>query len=402
MYLLYLIATTPLILGGVFFYTSKKIALIEWVPASVVSYITAGMFHLCLLNGMTHDIQTLSGEIILPKHFSAWLEYYEYAVYRTEYYTETESYTDSNGKSGTRTVTKSREVFDHWEPTQRQHSDEYILYSNINTSYNVNLDDYQRVVSGFGESHNVDGRRTTSEHNSRMISGDKYDYESINKNDVIFPITSTVCWVNKIKVCPSVFSFAPVPSDVKVESWPQNPSAFFSERVMGLAKDAMDVEAWDKMCARLGPLKKVNPIIIGFDGDESIAEWQQASWIGGKKNDLVICYGLPHDKPSWCKVFGWTDSELVKENLTSIILKYGVSPYVIPMIKGEIKENYVIKDWSSFDYLTVEPPVAAFYWLILVLCITQGIAYFCFHNNNEDKEFVVSFMELQRFQFWKN
>ncbi|MEK6960862.1 MAG: hypothetical protein AABX47_06825 [Nanoarchaeota archaeon] len=49
--------------------------------------------------------------------------------YHTEYYTTTESYTDSNGKSQTRTVTKSREVYDY-----TRHTYNYSPHSGENAS----------------------------------------------------------------------------------------------------------------------------------------------------------------------------------------------------------------------------------------------------------------------------
>ena len=132
----------------------------------------------------------------------------------------------------------------------------------------------------------------------------------------------------------------------------------------------------------------INLIIINFGNrEQSIAEWQRASWIGGKKNDLVLCYAGDSNKPKWVKVFGWTDSEIVKTELETLLMK-GVNESIIPKIKECIIKNYVIKDWSKFDYLTVEIPFSKYMWLIgLQILFCGGWILFAILNNGPDVTF---------------
>ena len=147
--------------------------------------------------------------------------------------------------------------------------------------------------------------------------------------------------------------------------------------MVGEAKRLIDNYKWDCMNSGLGPVKKVNVIIIGFPPGsvETLAKYQEAKWIGGKKNDLVLCYGVyapPEDpntidwsKATWAYVFGWTESEDVKQNLKEMLLNSPVDSELIPKIEEEISKNYRIKDWSKLDYVAVEPP----FWSILTMFV---------------------------------
>jgi hypothetical protein len=52
-------------------------------------------------------------------------------------------------------------------------------------------------------------------------------------------------------------------------------------------------------------------------------------------------------------------------------------------VETEIKRNYVIKDWTKFDYVSIEPPRWAYYVFFAVLFATQAVLYWYFHNNDD-------------------
>ena len=153
---------------------------------------------------------------------------------------------------------------------------------------------------------------------------------------------------------------------------------------MGTALATVDILEFDRMNSRLGPHKQVNVILIGFGSrDSSFAEWQRAKWIGGKKNDLVLCYGGSKDgHPAWAKVFGWSDSEICKRNLETILLQNKIDTKVLPLLEKEITSGYQIKDWSSFDYLSVEPPTWS-YWVFAIVLIVFQLGFYLWAYCNE-------------------
>ena len=388
----YLLAVIPLIIGGVIWIFTKKVNWIEWACGSAAAFVLAAIFHLISIHGMTGDVETWSGEITSARQYSTWHEYYEYAVYRTEYYNTTETYytSDSKGRSHshTRTVRKSRQVFDHWEPTTRWHNEYWECYSDLNTTYGIDKLKYNYFTQKYDMNRSIAGRRTTGEHNSRMIGGDPNDYVAdTTKTHWIEPITVKKSWENRVKAAPSVFSFIKVETNIPVFNWPENPNPFASERVLGSAHRYISTLEWDKLNAYLGGRKKINLIIVGFDSSDSmLGQYQRAKWIGGKKNDLVITVGGNNlNKPDWCFVFGWTDSELVKQDISSYVMQNGVSTNMFGYLTKEVIQNYKIKEWKQFDYLRVEPAVSYYYWFIGFLLVTQVGLYIFFNYNDFDK-----------------
>jgi hypothetical protein len=158
--------------------------------------------------------------------------------------------------------------------------------------------------------------------------------------------------------------------------------------VLGTAKSMISAYDWDVLNTQLGPTKKINLILVGFPAGtpSDMAQWQQAKWIGGKKNDLVICFagGSLISKADWVNVFGWTEKDIVKHDIESLFLNNPINKDLIPKIAGEVNANYVKKDWHKFDYITIEPPTWSYWVYIIVMILVEGGLYFWFHYNEFD------------------
>lgn len=374
MYAAYLLCLLPIAVGAVLWAVRREVVWFEWLLSAALALITAALFNVIAVAGMTHDVQTLSGQLASTTYYPEWVEKYKVAIYKTEHYTTTER--GSDGK--TRTVRKSREVFSHYETRYRTHPERWACVDTFQREFDISHFRHEEIVEKFGKNRQ---RRNYSK--PGFYSGDPDVYTAVNETRYIFPVTMIVSWENKVKASPSLFSYRAVPESAPVFAYPANANCWQSNRVLGSAANDINITEWDRMNSRLGPVKKVNVIIVGFDGDgndSSLAQMQEAKWIGGKKNDLVLCYG-----PGWSYVFGWTESDIVKQNLQTILLNNRVETALIEKIESEIKENYVIKDWSKFDYLTVEPPGWSYWVLLLVMALTQGGVWAWAIANEEDK-----------------
>ena len=363
--LFYFLAMIPVVVGGVLWWFDKKIVWFEWLGGSAVAFVTAAIFHFCAIHGMTSDIETWSGYITRAVHFPRWVEEYQ----------ERHTRTVGSGKNA-RTET-------YYTTEHRTHSEHWTAYTQYD-SHDIAHEFFEEI------SHNFRSLDTEDGHKSGFYSGDPNVYVSYNKTGFIYPTTLLKSWENKLKAAPSVFSYAQVPTNVAVFAWPENEDWRVSDRLLGTAKVLYDQLEFDRMNSRLGPTKKINLIMVGFDdtADTSIAQWQEAKWTGGKKNDLVICFGgQTKNRPArWAHVFGWSDSFLAKRDIESLMLKYPACPQLTQAIEKEVNENYTIKNWHSFDYITVEPPTWCYTVFFVVLLVTQAILYFFLHNNDETKD----------------
>lgn len=357
----YLIACLPVGIGFFLWLKHREIVFWEWCLGTAVAFIVAGVAHGLSIHAMTADTQTVSGIVTKTTFHPWWLEQY----------TDTEYYTDSKGNSRSRTVVKTRSHPEYWTV-------------DLSTGGNLTVPEarHKEIALRFG------GTVKEWAFKSGLIAGDPNIYvASQTKTGYLLPTTERWTFENRIKAAPSVFSFAKVPPGSGVYGYPVNGDFMRSDRLLGSAATSIPVRDFDLLNSDLGPRKKVNIILAGFGvRDSSIAQLQQAAWIGGKKNDLVICYGGgTAAKPDWCVVFGWTESELCKKNIQTLVLNHGVDKALLPLLRDEVVLNYRIKDWTKFDYITVELPVSHVVWFLLAMVAVQSCLHYWMLNNDVSK-----------------
>lgn len=377
----YLLACLPAIFGAIVWVVSKRIVWWEWLIGVAIAFLTAGICHAIAFAGLTRDAETWSGQIVKATYHPEWVERYTVKHYRTE------TYTTGYGKNR---QTHTRRVYSHTTTHYETHSKYWncdIDFGKKEQARNISKKFYDEIVKNFGgKIDKLKGYRSCSHMSGTFHSGDPYDYSASNHTGYIYPAVETYAFENRIKAAPSVFQFAKVPKTEKTFKYPANKNWRKSNRLIGQASKVNILE-WDRMNSRLGPFWKVNVILIGFGKrDKQAALWQQAAWIGGKKNDLVLCYGSDGDKTTWSFVFGWTEKEIVKRNLETILMENKVSTELIPEIEQEIKANYVIKEWEKFSYISIEPPWWNYLVLIAVMAATQAVFWIIAFCNKADKK----------------
>jgi hypothetical protein len=123
---------------------------------------------------------------------------------------------------------------------------------------------------------------------------------------------------------------------------------------------------------------------VGFvEENMEISKYQESAWMGGKENDLVICFGVDSNgKASWSYVFGRSMSELAKKNIETLFLTHEINDDILYLVSSEIMSNYENRDWSDFDHISIEPSLSSYIWLIVVMLITQGAFWMWAHNND--------------------
>jgi hypothetical protein len=375
MWLLYIFALIPAIIGFIIWIANDEVNIIEWLIGSATAFIVAGLVHACAIFGMTHDKEVWSGRIIRAVHYPEWIEEYQVAVYKTV------THTDSKGNRHT------EQVFSHYETRHRTHNEYYEAKTDLDYSKIIDKNFFKEIVKNFGN------LTTETPYKSGFDSGDKNIYVAYNKTGYIYPATDIRSFENRIKAAPSVFSYPKVPKNVKVYEYPYPENWRISNRLLG--ENRISINEFDKMNSRLGFKKRVNVIMINFTNqDSSIAQYQEAKFIGGKKNDIVLCYGL-----GWAYCFGWTEKTLCKRNLETILLTNPINDNILPIIEKEIVKNYIIKDWSKFDYITIEPKSGTYLWYFITMFITQIGLWILFIYNDFGKNYNNKTIKMKRYYY---
>jgi hypothetical protein len=364
MWVFYVLALLPVVVGGILWLRNPEITWGEWLAGSAIGFALAGIFQCLSVFGMTTDEETWSGQITKVSDCPAWTEEWE------------EPHTMRVGNT---TITYYTTEYDnhpeHWTCAR-----DFGAYKD---NEEISLGFFRQLVRAFGGKLGTDGTQPYY-HGGSFDGGDNNRYSAFDLTGYISPVTVLRDFDNRVKAAPSLFSFSPVPANIGVFDWPENADWSHSERLLGTAPRDVDLLEFDRMNSHLGPTKLVNVILIGFGNNKaSYAEWQRAKWIGGKKNDLVLCYGGKNgNRPAWARVFGWSDSEICKRNLETILIDNPVNNKILPLLEAEIRTNYTIKNWHAFDYITLDPPTWSYWVFVGVLVVTQGVFY-CWASFNE-------------------
>lgn len=374
---LYILALIPVSIGFILWLLDREIVWWEWLLGSAASLALAAVFHGCALLGMTVDVETWSGQIDSAKFEPMWIEEYQ----------ESHDMTIGSGDDAV-TVT--------WYTTEhRTHPERRTATTSTGETHIIGRDFFQQI------SRNFKDYTTETPYKYGFDEGDRNVYVAYNRTGYVYPTTTTRRFQNKLKGAPSLFRFTEAEaspsrfsysgsSKAVVYDWPSNPNWLASDRLRGTAAIYLDQLQFDRMNTRLGPLKKVNVIMVGFTADkpEDYGRYQQAKWLGGKKNDLVLCFGGggADRVADWAYAFGWTEKDNCKRNLEKLMREQPLGSNLLVAVEREIRKNYVIKDWTKFDYISVELPPWSVWVYAIVLTGSQFALYLFFHTNNEGSQ----------------
>lgn len=362
----YLLSLFPVIVGAVYWVITKEIIWKEWVVGSLAAFAVAGTSHFIAFYTATTDIETFSGEVIQSTHFPQWVERY------TE--TSTETVVDSDGSTSTETKTevKYRTHPEYWEANAS--------FGAFEDAKEISENEHMEYAKAF------DGEQEQRKYKSGFYSGNPNIYVAVkSKSDLVFPVHIQRKWVNRLKGNKTLFNFVEVPKNIPVFEWPQSSNWRQSNRVLGNAQQWIPVQEWDKLNSQLGARHRVNLICVGFPSgsEQSLGQWQQAKWQGGKQNDLVIVTGggSKTEPADWAYVFGWSETKDFKRTLESELLSQPLGE-TINLIKLHFENHpYIKKDWKKFDYISITPPTWSYFLFFAMMVITQGGLYIYFHKN---------------------
>jgi hypothetical protein len=301
------------------------------------------------------DTETLSGRITSVHHTPEW----EAEWQELETYTTIDS--KGNAQTHTRLVTRRETHSPKWwaETTVGDISMSRGYFNHIGQKYGIEKE---------------------MGHRPNFNSGNRYDYYSHVNDDPEFcdyPVTKTSNWQNPLKNSKGLHSFKKISEEEALKmglpNYPQN-DPFKSSRLIGGVP--IDIWNWDKMNAALGADYKVNLIMVKLEGGVENAKNLQAYWKNGKKNDIVMCY-----EEGWSYVFGWSETELVKLNLQTILLDNPVNDGMIPLIKEEIRKNFKPHKWTMYEEQEFIVPTWTVATAFILMILSQIGLYYAFHKN---------------------
>lgn len=179
----------------------------------------------------------------------------------------------------------------------------------------------------------------------------------------------------------------------KIPKYPDDIYDYYRiNRVVEAGIKVPDKDQWNQRTSEFlkkrGADKKVNLVTV-FTNEKSyrFSEAINASWFGGKKNDVVVIISTETwPKISWVRVLSWTDAEIFKISTRNELIEMSevnIDKY-FDILGRNIDELFVYRSMRDFEHLSENqpPPLWAIIVSILVV-ISINIGTTIFMHRNE-------------------
>lgn len=141
---------------------------------------------------------------------------------------------------------------------------------------------------------------------------------------------------------------------------------------------------------KLGKQKQVNIVAIVTEIDDNNYRYDvENTWIGGKKNDIIVFLGMDGEKFTWVDVMTWASNsgnELFTLNLSADLNQLGNFDVeeINRMVSNNIKETYNRPKMEQFEYLkdTLEPSDTVMFVMFFVSVVLTLVIGFLFHKHD--------------------
>lgn len=220
-------------------------------------------------------------------------------------------------------------------------------------------------------------------------------YRDAAKGD---PVARRSAYTNLVKGAESSLFHDKLIKPSHRELLPEYPTKVYNyyhiDRVLNLASRTplINDKEWNvalsKMMSTLGTDKEANVVIVFTnDQDPTFADSLERSWLGGKKNDVVIVADVSEDAViQWARAFSWTLNEDLKIHLRERLQGVSVSSTgaMLTIVDEEIRSNFVRRQLSDFDYLKdeISPPLIVVIFALIISFLSMFLVIFVHYKRN--------------------
>lgn len=196
--------------------------------------------------------------------------------------------------------------------------------------------------------------------------GDRYVTTWGGQMNNLEPTTTMHQYENKILGSRSTYRYHEVdPTKWGLFEYPEITDFYRAPAILG-QKDEEASRRLDILNAQLGPQLQLRAMILVFVGKPRDAAFdQEAYWMGGNKNEFVICIGTDDKRRvQWSHVFSWTKVESLKIEARNEVMNQVDKPLDLSKLVTWMARNmqrFERKSFSEFDYLHVDPPL----WVVV-------------------------------------
>ena len=339
-----------------------EISTREFLLTILAIFLSVGIVYGVSLIPFHNDKYFESGRLIQT-------QYYPYFV---EQYQQAHTVTVSNGKTTT--------TYTYYTTEYAKHQPHWEVKDSLGKEWGVSKKFHNKIKNDFGNKCKIT-KPYKCTHGGHVHKGDPYVYNyDNNTNTYKYPTNHIKTWHNPIKGKSSLFNNK---VDLNIK-YPKHISVYKTNRK--LAKTDITDKEWEILNTKIYEKVKANLILVEMKDSKEFSKLEDL-WLNGKFNDLVICFVGDYKNPTNVKVFGWSDSSLVKVKLEQHILENGIQQSSLEELQQIIIKNYKPYDLSKFNYLTNPPSLLTIIIALIVSLVVGGICIHVFSCNAEDKNY---------------
>lgn len=277
------------------------------------------------------------------------------------------------------------------------HSSEYKLVDDGGNKFTISESTYEYLMKRWSARPQfVDLHRSINHHWSCGQDGDLYEVHWDNQVITSVPTVRKHTYENRVKCAVSSFNYPHINSHDKemygLYEYPQV-KGYTQKAILGddqfswmsqAERDTSETYA-QYLCGYYGPRKQLKVWILLFKNKPSIAgDMQEAYWVNGNKNEVVVCVGVDSNSRTlqWVRAFSWTPNRTmlvdIRENLMEL-KSYDFRKFY-PVLAKDL-EGFSRRHFKEFSYISIELPTwCTVITYIVVLALTIFLCIWSVRN----------------------
>lgn len=377
--------------GVVYRFWKREMAWWEYLVPIAINVTICLLAKFAAETSLTNDYEFWGGWGTVACYQEPWTEWYEVDV--DDYCTRTVS----DGKKGTKT--ERYKCGSHKETRYTSHPERWWLENSNGETIYTDPSDYGWLAhTMWRNEHREDGHHGDY-HRVRFgfqYSGEGYLHKTRwpGTDETFVPTTTQHTYTNKVQAADqSLFHFEAVDKeDIKDFGLHELPSIERYYRMNYVSGDntpeadraSRKLEEWN---AKIGREKQVQMRVLVFvDKPFEAAQSQEAHWMGGNKNEFIVCVGVDSKTRAvlWAYVISWTEQEMLKIRVRDFArsMKQFDPVKLVDYMVPEVRKDFIRKPFAEFSYLKVATPIWA-YWVAFFLSIMATAAFDTWAIKNE-------------------
>lgn len=341
-------------------YWYHKVVWWEFLLPTTIALILILSLKAMISAGMNYDVEYKDSYVVQATYLEDWNEYIRRTCTRTV----------GSGKHR-RTQTYDCSYVQYHPP-------QWFLTTNTGVRVDVTMSQYESFKNLFGNEKFTDLHRWY-----HTNDGDKYTSDWNRLDSTLTPVSVRKHYQNKLQSSKTVYNYAPLtPEEQKLVYEYPNLGALENPSVIGWQDQG---NALAKFNAKFGRDCKIFLLVFN-NKPRSVGFAQEAHWLGGNRNEVVVTVSQKDGVIQWCHAFSWCNNKgIIVDIRKSLEGKKLNSAAVVETIGPMVTEGWKTDHYHDFDFVEVYLPTWAIVLIFIIVGgVTGGISYFVVINEIVD------------------